>query len=150
MVVVFAAVLLLVVVLVLWWSWPASPDEPIDSIAVLPFENATGSEENGYLSVGIAESVSFRLARLSGLRVVSISPERLSDYKGKEVDAQEADRELGVAAALVGRLSDLNRRDGLPFSNLSRVLLESNQNTLLSACLVETVRIISGRPASSE
>lgn len=43
----------------------------IGSVAVLPFENATGDPSNDYLSDGISESLINKLSSLPGLRVIS-------------------------------------------------------------------------------
>ena len=43
----------------------------IDSLAVLPFENASGDPDTGYLSDGIAESLINTLAQLRKIRVLT-------------------------------------------------------------------------------
>jgi TolB-like protein/Flp pilus assembly protein TadD len=73
----------------------------IESIAVLPFHNATGNEELGFLSDGIAEDVVRNLGRVPSLRVIaSSSALRFRDT----TDPQKAARELNVDAVLTGRL----------------------------------------------
>jgi serine/threonine protein kinase/tetratricopeptide (TPR) repeat protein len=72
----------------------------IDSLAVLPLVNA--SRETEYLSDGITESIINSLSRLPKLRVMARST--VFRYKGREVDALEAGRELGVRAVLLGRV----------------------------------------------
>jgi serine/threonine protein kinase/tetratricopeptide (TPR) repeat protein len=84
----------------------------IDSLAVLPLENATGDPETEYLSDGIAETLINTLAQLRKIRVV---PRTLAfRYRGQAVDALAAGRELGVRAVLAGRL--LQRGDDLILS----------------------------------
>jgi serine/threonine protein kinase/Flp pilus assembly protein TadD len=74
----------------------------IDSLAVLPLENASGDPENDYLSDGIAETLINSLAQLRKIRVV---PRTLSfRYRGAGVDPLAAGRELGVRAVLAGRM----------------------------------------------
>ena len=75
----------------------------IGSIAVLPFENATGDPANEYLSDGISESLITKLSSLPGLRVIS----RTSAFalKGQKLDPIEAGRKLGVDALLLGSLA---------------------------------------------
>ncbi|MDQ2976269.1 MAG: winged helix-turn-helix domain-containing protein [Acidobacteriota bacterium] len=51
----------------------AAVASPIDSIAVLPFQNAARDANAAYLSDGITESLINRLSRLSNLRVMSRS-----------------------------------------------------------------------------
>jgi len=74
----------------------------IDSIAVLPFVNATGDPNTEYLSDGISESLTNSLSQLPHLRVKSRSS--AFHYKGKEVDLQKAGKELGVRALVTGRV----------------------------------------------
>ncbi len=74
----------------------------IDSLAVLPLENASGDPEAEYLSDGIAETLINTLAQLRKMRVV---PRTLSfRYRGPAVDSLAVGRELGVRAVLAGRM----------------------------------------------
>jgi serine/threonine protein kinase/Tfp pilus assembly protein PilF len=74
----------------------------IDSLAILPLENASGDPEAEYLSEGIAETLINTLAQLRKIRVV---PRTLSfRYRGAAVDPLAAGRELGVRAVLAGRM----------------------------------------------
>jgi len=74
----------------------------IDSLAVLPFVNATGDAETEYFSDGITESIINSLSQLPKLRVVPRST--VFRYKGRDADPQEVGRELGVRAVLTGRV----------------------------------------------
>jgi TolB-like protein/Tfp pilus assembly protein PilF len=74
----------------------------IDSIAVLPFENASGDPEHEYLSDGITGSLIHILATLPKLRVMAQST--VSRYKPREIDPQAVGRELNVRAVLTGRI----------------------------------------------
>ena len=75
----------------------------IDSVAVLPFANATGDPEAEYLSDGISESLINSLSQLPNMKVIARSS--AFRYKGKEVDPQEVARALGVEAILTGRVA---------------------------------------------
>jgi len=75
----------------------------IESVAVLPFENATGDPAIEYLSDGISESLISTLSRLPGLRV--ISRRSAFSFKGKKLDPKEIGRQLGVDALLLGSLA---------------------------------------------
>ncbi len=75
---------------------------PIDSLAVLPLDNASDDPGAEYLSDGITESIINGLAQLPALRVVSRST--VFRYKGRKPDPLAAGRELGVRAVLVGRV----------------------------------------------
>lgn len=76
--------------------------KPIDSIAVLPFENADPDME--FLSDGITWSLINKLSQLSSLKTV-IGWGSVSRYKGKEIDPHVVGQELGVDAVLIGQLS---------------------------------------------
>jgi TolB-like protein/Tfp pilus assembly protein PilF len=74
----------------------------IESIAVLPFENRSGSPDTDYLSDGLAESLIYRLSQLPNLKVSPTSS--VFRYKGKDVDAQKIAADLGVNAVMTGRM----------------------------------------------
>jgi TolB-like protein/Tfp pilus assembly protein PilF len=75
---------------------------PIDSLAVLPFFTASGDANAAYLAEGIPESLIINLSRLSELRVMAWST--VARFRGKEHDALEAGRDLGVRAVFAGRM----------------------------------------------
>jgi serine/threonine protein kinase/Tfp pilus assembly protein PilF len=84
----------------------------IKSVAVLPFENKSGSADSEYLSDGLAESLIYRLSQLSNLKV---SPRSSAfRYKGQSIDAEKIGNELGVDAVMSGRLTQ--RGDDLVIS----------------------------------
>ena len=74
----------------------------VDSIAVLPFENATGDPNTEYLSDGITESIINSLSHLPKLRVMARST--VFRYKGQTTDPQRVGNELNVRAVLTGRV----------------------------------------------
>jgi serine/threonine protein kinase/Tfp pilus assembly protein PilF len=76
---------------------------PIDSIAVLPFQNRNADMETEYLSEGLAESLIYGLSQLPDLKV---SPTSLAfRYKGKDLDPIKIGGELGVNAVMTGRFA---------------------------------------------
>ncbi|MFN2516766.1 MAG: protein kinase [Pyrinomonadaceae bacterium] len=79
--------------------------ETIDSIAVLPFANATKDPNVEYLSDGISESLINRLSQLTGLKVMSSSS--VFRYKGREQDAQKVGNDLNVRAVLTGSVKQI-------------------------------------------
>ena len=81
---------------------PKRVSKIIDSLAVLPFENASRDPEHEYLSDGITGSLINSLAKVPKLRVMAQST--VFRYKGREIDPQAVGRELGVRAVLTGRL----------------------------------------------
>jgi len=74
--------------------------QTVRSLAVLPFR-ITDTPEAAYLSNGLAEELSIRLARLSSLRV--ISPQVAARFKDS-ADPTTAGRKLGVEGVLIGTL----------------------------------------------
>ncbi len=81
----------------------------IDSLAILPLENAGGDPEREYLSDGIAETLINTLAQLRKIRVVP-RPTAFR-YRGPGIDPVKAGQELGVRAVLSGRM--IQRGDDL-------------------------------------
>jgi eukaryotic-like serine/threonine-protein kinase len=81
---------------------PQRVSKIIDSLAVLPFENAGCDPEHEYLSDGITASLINILATLPKLRVMAQST--VFRYKGREIDPQAIGRELNVRAVLTGRM----------------------------------------------
>jgi TolB-like protein/DNA-binding SARP family transcriptional activator len=79
-----------------------------DSLAILPLTNASADPNAEYLSDGITESIISNLSQLARLRVMARST--VFRYKGREVDAQEVGRALGVRAVLTGRVVRLGER----------------------------------------
>jgi eukaryotic-like serine/threonine-protein kinase len=75
----------------------------IDSIAVLPFVNATSDANNEYLSDGITDGLISALSRLPDTKVMARST--AFRFKGKEDDPQSIGKTLQVAALLTGRIS---------------------------------------------
>ena len=70
------------------------------SIAVLPFVNISGDEENEYFSDGISEELLNLLAKVPKLRVISRSSS--FTFKGREIDIPTIAAELNVAHVLEG------------------------------------------------
>jgi eukaryotic-like serine/threonine-protein kinase len=74
----------------------------IDSLAILPLENASGDPETEYLSDGIAETLINTLAQLRKIRIV---PRAIAfRHRGPGVDPLAVGRGLGVRAVLAGRM----------------------------------------------
>jgi TolB-like protein/Flp pilus assembly protein TadD len=76
----------------------------IESLAVLPFVNATGKSELDYLGETIAEGLIDGLSLLSKLRVVPRS--KAFRHRDKADDPQAVGRELAVRAVLAGRITE--------------------------------------------
>jgi len=82
--------------------------QPDKSIAVLPFVNMSGDEENEYFSDGLTEELLNSLARIKELKVTG----RTSSFafKGKNTDLREIGQTLGVAHILEGSVRKANNR----------------------------------------
>jgi eukaryotic-like serine/threonine-protein kinase len=74
----------------------------IDSLAVLPFANATGDPAAEYLGDGVSESLMNALSRFASLRVLARTP--VSRFKG-EPDGLKAGRALGARSVLTGKVA---------------------------------------------
>jgi serine/threonine protein kinase/tetratricopeptide (TPR) repeat protein len=83
-------------------SAAAPASRAIDSIAVLPFTNASNDPDTEYLCDGITESIMNTLAQIGKLRVTPRST--VFRYKARELDPQAAGRELNVRVVLTGRV----------------------------------------------
>jgi serine/threonine protein kinase/tetratricopeptide (TPR) repeat protein len=75
----------------------------IDSVAVLPFVNATADTNNEYLSDGLTESLIGALSELPDLKVMARST--VFRFKGKDDDPQKIGQQLQVRAVLTGRIT---------------------------------------------
>ena len=85
---------------------------PINSVAVLPFSNASGDPNAEYLNDGITEGVIDRLSGLPNLKVISRTS--AFHYKQREIEPKKVARELGVEALVMGRV--IQRGDDLSVS----------------------------------
>jgi TolB-like protein/DNA-binding winged helix-turn-helix (wHTH) protein len=82
------------------------PEKP--SIAVLPFVNMSGSEENEYFSDGLTETVLHTLARLPNLLVAARTSSFV--FKGTTKDVRDIAAELGVSHILEGSVQRAGNR----------------------------------------
>jgi TolB-like protein/Tfp pilus assembly protein PilF len=80
----------------------------IDSLAVLPFLNASNDANMEYLSDGITEGVMNSLSGLTQLKVMARST--VFRYKGAGIDPREAGRSLGVRAVMMGIVQQLQEQ----------------------------------------
>jgi DNA-binding winged helix-turn-helix (wHTH) protein/tetratricopeptide (TPR) repeat protein len=74
----------------------------ISSLAVLPLINSSAEPGAEYLGDGITEGIVNSLSLLPELHIKACST--VVHYKGREIDPQQAGRELGVDSVLTGRL----------------------------------------------
>lgn len=87
---------------------PKKADVSDKSIAVLPFVNMSGDEDNEYFSDGLTEELLNSLARIKELKVTG----RTSSFafKGNNTDLREIGRALGVAHILEGSVRKAQNR----------------------------------------
>ena len=89
-------------------------NQPIDSLAVLPFVNVGGDPNSEYLADGVSESLINSLSQLPNLKVIarnSVFRYKVSDPKSGVPDPQKIAKELDVKAVLIGRV--MQRGDDL-------------------------------------
>ena len=80
---------------------------PVESLAILPFENAGKDPDADYLSDGLTESLIDRMSRIPSLRVMARST--VFRLRGAP-DAREAGRRLGVGAVVTGSVARRGER----------------------------------------
>jgi adenylate cyclase len=84
----------------------AVPDKP--SIAVLPFDNRSGTSEDLYFADGIAEELIMELSRFPDLFVIARNSS--FTYRGKAAPIPDVARELGVRYVLEGSVQRAGHR----------------------------------------
>ena len=102
---------LLALAVVALYAWPklrstsSATPQVIDSLAVLPLANTSGDAGKDYLSDGITESL---INSLSELRLKVMSRNSVFRYKGKDIDAQTAAKQLGVRGVVTGSVRQVD------------------------------------------
>jgi serine/threonine protein kinase/Tfp pilus assembly protein PilF len=96
----FVAVIAAIVMAAIYFGSNRSPN--INSVAVLPFANASADPSMDYLSDGITEGVIDKLSGLPNLKVISRTS--VFRYKQREIEPQKVAKELGVDALVTGRV----------------------------------------------
>lgn len=82
---------------------PLAAAEARTSIALLPFENATGTVEYAYLAFALADAVAAQLSRVASLNVRPLSSTR--KYASDSVQPRAAGVELGVQIVIAGQFT---------------------------------------------
>src|SRR5215213_9190854 len=77
----------------------------INSLAILPFVNATSDPNTEHLSAGITESLINNLSQVPQLRVIARST--VFSFNGQNVDSRKVGSDLGVDAVVTGRVTQL-------------------------------------------
>ncbi len=144
---------------------PDLADNP--SIAVLPFVNMSGDQEQEYFADGITEDIITELSKIPGILVISRNS--TFTYKGKAAKAQDICRDLGVRHVLEGSVRKAGQQvritaqliDGLSGGHLwaeryDRALADvfavqdDVTEKIVRALEVKLVANVQGRPARVE
>lgn len=107
----FATVLVLAIV-VGAYLWRGSLTRRVNSMAVLPFVNATSDPNDEFLSDGLTEDLISTLSQLPNMKVMARTT--VFRFKGKEDDPAKIGQMLKVDAVLTGRITQ--RTDALNIS----------------------------------
>ena len=97
-----AFVFVIVVIAAATYYFGSSGRPRINSVAVLPFSNASGDPNTEYLSDGITEGVIDRLSELPNMKVISRTS--AFHFKGRDIEPEKVAKELGVEALVMGRV----------------------------------------------
>jgi serine/threonine-protein kinase len=96
-----ALVLVAAATLLLTRPWRAGGAARSDrSIAVLPFQNLSGDEENAFFAAGVHEDILTYLAKVRDVRVISSSS--VMHYADRRTPIRDVARELGVRYVMEG------------------------------------------------
>jgi serine/threonine-protein kinase len=158
------AVAVAIVLAVVYWRTrgAAAPTADVHSIAVLPFENASGDSAFNYLAEGVSDEVRSQLTRM-GLSVRARASSQA--FAGKRVDLQEVAAKLGVSEVVSGsvrqvgnrlhvtseliRIADGNALWSLTFDTQDTSLATVQDSIARAAAGVLRERLSSGRPGSA-
>ena len=111
-VVIAATVFIAILAGSVYWYLDREKTRAIESIAVMPFVNESGSADLEYLSDGMTETL---IKSLSNLPNLSVKPRSsVFRYKGKDTDLKTIAKELNIQAILNGRV--VQRGDQLTVS----------------------------------
>ena len=92
-----------------WWQFqPAERSGARASVAVLPFDDLSGSEATGRLSDGITEDIITDLSRINEFDVMALNSTEA--FKEKPADVQQIGRQLSVGYVLEGSIQRQGER----------------------------------------
>jgi serine/threonine protein kinase/tetratricopeptide (TPR) repeat protein len=98
-----AALVLVATGVVVYFVRDKFTTQKINSIAVLPFVNASADPNNEYLSDGLTESLISTLSQLPNFKVMARST--VFRFKGNQEDPRKIGQDLKVGAVLMGRIT---------------------------------------------
>lgn len=107
---VMAVLIVAIATAAVWRQWLLERFHPvkIESLAVLPLENLSGSPEEEYFTDGMTEALITELGKVHGLRV--ISRQSVMQYKSTNKTVPQIARELHVDALVEGSVLRSNGR----------------------------------------
>ena len=105
---------------------PATPPDSKMVLAVLPFENLSGNQEQEYFSDGLTEEMITELGRLRSRQLSVIARSAVMRYKRKTKNVAEIGRELSADYLLEGSL----RREGQRVRISAQLIRASDQTHL--------------------
>ena len=105
---VFAALACVGVAALMYLRPWAVQEKGLPSIAVLPFVNMSGDQEQEYFCDGMAEELINALTQIKDLRVIARTS--AFSYKGRNVNIRDIGRELNVATILEGSVRKADNR----------------------------------------
>ncbi len=103
---ILAALVIAAGLIALWASardrWQADASGPIRSLAVLPLNDPSATEDEAYFSFGMTEALIAELAKIGELRV--ISRQSVTPYEGTKASIREIATQLGVDGIIEGSI----------------------------------------------
>ncbi|MCP5088332.1 MAG: hypothetical protein GY952_16190 [Rhodobacteraceae bacterium] len=142
-----------------WNFWPRNGQTDPQTIAVLPFHNASGDPEQSYLSNGVAEDLIAALSQVSDLRVVARGASFAYSSQGEDV--RDIAKNLDADVVLEGSIRQFGEKfrltaalvDGDTGANLWAKQYDGDRDDLLafqSGVLNELIRVLSVRLSRAE
>jgi DNA-binding winged helix-turn-helix (wHTH) protein/TolB-like protein/Flp pilus assembly protein TadD len=83
-------------------------DKRVRSIAALPFKSLSSEGRDEFLGLGMADALILKLGSFDGLTVLTTSS--IAQYTGREHDAREVGKRLGVDAVIEGTIQRIGDR----------------------------------------
>ncbi len=105
-------VIIMLIILFLAWKYliktPSSIQEKEKTIAVMPFDDESPSQQNNYFVNGMMEDIRNNLSRISGFRVTSKTT--MEKYRGTQLSIPEIAKEVNVNFILEGTVTIINNK----------------------------------------
>ncbi len=86
------------------WLMFRKPSVPVNTVAILPFENADSDPTINHLCEGIPENITIALSEVPQIRVMGWSTVKYKTQIQKEANPQKIGRDLNVYAVVLGKI----------------------------------------------